>query len=192
MPLPVADDDHKRRARRRLTGAIALAIIAVIILPLVLEEEPPPAELREIHMPPPAAPEPRPVQNSVEYAPAPGLREEAQAEPPAPAPPRKEPQDKKPEPPRDAPASTSAPQPGNPSKDVPSSTAYTLQVGVFTDKANVLKLQSRIEGLGLQFMTEEIGDSTRVRVGSFSSREEAEAALAKLTAAGIKARVFEK
>lgn len=177
MPPPVADDDHKRRARRRLIGAIALTIIAVITLPLVLENEPPPTGPLEVRMPSPVTLEQKPPQNAVEYAPPPAntLVEPSPPKSVAPAvvPAQKEPARK-------------------PAEAAQESPAYTVQVGVFSDKANVQKLQSRISALGLKSYTDQVDGSTRVRVGSFSEKADADALSIKLAAAGIKGQVVEK
>ena len=69
---------------------------------------------------------------------------------------------------------------------------FSVQIGVFADKANVEKLKTRIAALGLNASTEAVGDSTRVRVGKFSSREQAEVVVKKLKAAGLSAKVVEK
>lgn len=186
MPPPVADDDHKRRARRRLIGAVALTIIAVIILPLVLEDEPPPAGPLEVRLPP-AATAPLISQNAIEFAPpqANTVMEPAQPEPEVPV--RSE-ADK----PAPAPAKPVAHPPKEAPKSAQTSVIYTVQVGVFVDKANVERLQSRISALGHKPYTDVVGDSTRVRVGSFPNKADADALSAKLAVAGITAKVVEK
>jgi DedD protein len=67
-----------------------------------------------------------------------------------------------------------------------------VQVGVFADKANAQKLQSRISALGLKSYTDQVDGSTRVRVGSFSSKAEADAAAGKLAASGMANKVVVK
>ncbi len=181
MPAPLSDDDHKRRSRRRLIGAVALTIVAVIILPLVLEDEPSPAGPLDVRMPQPAtdvAP-----QNAVEFAPpANALIEPVPEQEPAP---RSAP--KPAESPTPAPAKPAAQPAKETPKPVQAAVAYTVQVGVFSDKANAERLQSRITAtaLGHKPYTDQVGDSTRVRVGSFANRDEADALLAKLALAGI-------
>jgi len=182
MPPPATDDGHKRRSRRRLIGAVALAIIAVIILPLVLEDEPPPAGPLEVHMPPPAdSPQP---QNVVEFAPPPAnaVVEPAQPEPAAPT---RTAKPTVPPKPASAPVKPAAQAVKEAPKPAQASIVYTVQAGVFADKANARRLQDRISALGLKPYTEQVGDSTRVSVGSFANRAEADALLAKLVLAGI-------
>lgn len=199
MPPQITDDDHKRRARRRLIGGVALAIVAVIVLPLVLEDEPPPAGPLEISMPSPIAVEQKPPQSMIEQAPSsantledptqplgetakPGTKivesEKAESEKAV---------TPKPQPPK----LPVAPVERNPAA-AETSIAYTVQVGVFADKVNVQKLQTRIAGLGFRSQTDEVSGSTRVRVGSFPSKEDAEKVAAKLAAAGIAGQVVEK
>jgi DedD protein len=192
MPPPVTDDDHKRRARRRLIGAVALAIIAVIILPLVLEDEPPPAGPLEVRMPP-AALDQKPPANAVEYAPPPAnsVIEPMPADPAANAPSADT--VGHPEPLKAPPVPLKpVQQEARESKAEQSLPAYTVQIGVFADTVNVQKLQSRISALGLKPYTDDLDGGTRMRVGSFSNRAEAEAVLGRLEAADIKGRVVEK
>jgi DedD protein len=204
MPPPVADDDHKRRARRRLIGAVALTLVAVIILPLVLEDAPPPAGPLEVHMPATAAQDRAPavqVPNTIEYAPPAentrvdtGVSVPATKVQPEPRVSKQELTQPKPHAATEAPTTApepAKPEPGTASPDAPDA-GFNLQVGVFADRANVEKLKSRISALGLKVYTDQIGDSTRVRVGKFSSRAQAEAAAARLKEAGISARVVEK
>lgn len=197
MPAPSTDQDHKLRARRRLIGAVALAIFAVILLPLVLEDEPPPAGPLDVRMPPPPAAPPV-SESTVEYAPPPAnttvepsaAEDDASDAPVAPV-------REKPAIASSRPTTSSMPpaKPVEPAK-VPASEqqseTYTIQVGVFSDKANVQKVQSRISGLGLKSYTEQVKNSTRVRIGAFSSRGEADAVAAKLAAGGVTAKVVEK
>ena len=64
---------------------------------------------------------------------------------------------------------------------------YVVQVGAFTEKRALAEALSRVERLGLKTYTQVIespaGPRTRVRVGPFSSRAEADAVGAKLKAA---------
>ena len=196
MP-PVADDDHKRRARRRLIGAVALTIVAVIILPLVLEDKPPPAGPLQVHMPQSVQPATNIPQNSVEYAPPSPNTVVEPSEPekiePVQAANRQE-SGKSPAQTAKTviPADKPIEQQGKAEKTVQTAVAYTVQVGVFADKANVQRLQSQISSLGLKSYTDSLDGSTRVRVGSFKDRTEAERMLAKLASAGIKGQVVEK
>jgi DedD protein len=79
----------------------------------------------------------------------------------------------------------------------PSSTgsdSFTIQVGVFSDVANVKQLQVRLKEVGLDSRTENIttpkGEKMRLRAGHFSSRQEAAYALTKLQEAGLTGMVI--
>ena len=66
---------------------------------------------------------------------------------------------------------------------------YVVQVGAFADAAGVRELRAKVEKLGLATYTQvaetPAGPRTRVRVGPFASRDEAERAAAKLKAASL-------
>jgi DedD protein len=66
---------------------------------------------------------------------------------------------------------------------------FVVQVGAFTDAAAVREARARVEKLGLKTYTQAVetstGTRTRVRMGPFDSREDAERALARAKAAGL-------
>ena len=69
--------------------------------------------------------------------------------------------------------------------------AYRVQIGAFSSEDGALEQLSKATKLGLKAYTEKIsgsnGTKTRVRVGPFANREQAEQALAKLKLNGIDA-----
>ena len=71
---------------------------------------------------------------------------------------------------------------------------FTIQVGVFSDLANVKQLQARLKQVGLDSRTENIttpkGEKIRLRAGRFNSRQEAAYALTKLQAADLTGMVI--
>jgi DedD protein len=71
---------------------------------------------------------------------------------------------------------------------------FVVQVGAFTDPATLREARARVEKLGLKTYTQVIegdaGKRTRVRVGPFATREEANAAAARLKAAGLPGNVL--
>ena len=71
---------------------------------------------------------------------------------------------------------------------------FTVQVGAFADAAATREARSKAEKLGLKTYTQEVdtsaGKRTRVRVGPFKTREEAQQAAAKLRAANLPASVL--
>ena len=162
MAVQVAEEDFKRRARRRLMGAVALTLLAVIVLPLVLDKEPPPAGPLNIQMPPSSA-TPAPV-NPIPAAPNP-------------------------------PAVKTVPGPAAPSEqksDPGERTAqgeYSVQVGAFTDAANVNRIKARIGSLGLPAFTDRLDGKTRVRAGPFPNKASAQRAADRLAAVGLPAKL---
>ena len=175
MAAQVAEEDFRRRARRRLMGAVVLTILAVIILPLVLDKEPPPAGPLNIQMPASAGTkaavsEPAPMPEVANQSAEKPIAEEAR-----PAPVAKK-SDKPPVSPVSANAANSAGQ-------------YAVQVGAFADAANINRIKSRIQSLGLPAYTDKLGSTTRVRAGPFKDRSTAEKAAAKLAAAGLPAKM---
>lgn len=71
---------------------------------------------------------------------------------------------------------------------------FTIQVGVYTDAANVRQLQAKLKDAGFNSRTEKIstpkGEGIRLRVGKFASRQEAADALEKIKAAGLTGMVM--
>lgn len=66
---------------------------------------------------------------------------------------------------------------------------FVVQVGAYTEPRTLRDVRGRVEALGLKTYTQVVdspaGPRTRVRVGPFDSRTEAEAASAKLRGAGL-------
>jgi DedD protein len=69
-----------------------------------------------------------------------------------------------------------------------------VQVGAFAESRTVVDVRAKVERLGLktytQVVTVQAGERTRVRVGPFADRDEAEAAAARLKKAGLPAAVL--
>lgn len=196
----------KKRARRRLVGAAALALTAAIVLPMMMEQEPAPsspdiqvtipdrdspsasgrpdsdARTPDAALPP--APVEEPPQPGVAEAPsrpAPGAAEAPRAA--SPASPRNAGDeearvrallDGKP------PASAAAPATPAPA----AKEGYVLQIGAFGDPAKAGSISSELKQAGFSAYTEKAGAMTRVRVGPFASRDEAEKVAARLKAQG--------
>jgi DedD protein len=199
----LAVDELQRRARRRLVGAIVLALAAAVILPLLLESDPKPlGDDVSIRIPPidngkfinplspgkgaegvaPRTPEPNPggapTQKKTDPEAKPGTPPAArQADATtAPAPPA----EIKPAAKTDAaPASADA---------TATAGGFVVQLGAFADAKAAADLATTLKGSGFTAYTEAVttaqGAVQRVRVGPFVSRDAADAALAKLKAAG--------
>jgi DedD protein len=216
-PTEPAVDELKRRARRRLIGAIVLALAAAVILPVLLESEPKPfGDDVSVKIPPiddgkfvnPLSPaSPSAAQGAAGSASTPALPQangagDAQRRPleqsgPPPAPALSSA--------RAAAASTA--DATTPPKAAPAeaSTAagsraagagFVVQVGAFVDAQAAADVAAKLNGAGFRAYTEasaaaQGGDArlNRVRVGPFSSREAADAALAKLKTAGYSSAI---
>jgi len=192
MSATLSDDEHKRQARRRLIGAVALTILAVILLPLVLEDEPPPTGPLKVLMPP-LSEKASLAENTVEYAPPPANAtiEPAPPEVKSPATPVPQKVQKPVETARSTEVTRNV-ESGKPRSADNDTGAFVVQIGVFSDKGNVQKVQSRISALGLKSYTEQVGNATRVRLGAFSSHAEADAIAARLSGAGVPGKEVEK
>lgn len=71
---------------------------------------------------------------------------------------------------------------------------YVVQVGAYTDGPTLRATRERVEKLGLKTYTQVIetaaGKRTRVRLGPYASRSEADAAAARLKRAGLPANIL--
>lgn len=202
----------RKRARRRLVGAIALVLLMVTVLPMVLDDREAQSPQPEIavNIPSqengdfasrivPVPPEAESATPSGEQPAPPGESSPAPSEPaPAKAP---EPQAEPAKPLPAEPASTAQPAPPAPKpmaaeKPAADSDAYTVQIGVFSDAANVKQLQSKLAAEGFKVYTEKLntpnGAKIRLRVGPYATRAEAENARDKLKAAGTAGIVVAK
>jgi len=76
-----------------------------------------------------------------------------------------------------------------PSASAPKAGRFVVQVGAYTDANALREARQKVEKLGLKTYTQVVetdaGKRTRVRVGPFATREEADGAGAKLKAAGL-------
>jgi len=66
---------------------------------------------------------------------------------------------------------------------------YSVQVGAFTDAANVDRIKAKIQSLGLAAFTDRLDGKTRVRAGPFPDKAAAEKAAVKLAAVGLPAKL---
>jgi DedD protein len=71
---------------------------------------------------------------------------------------------------------------------------FVVQAGAYTDAATLREARQKVEKLGLKTYTQVIetdsGARTRVRVGPFDSREEAENAAARIKSSGLAANIL--
>jgi DedD protein len=191
---------------------VVLLGIGVIAFPLLFETQPRPIAV-DIPIvipprdgaPPLALPAPRPVAKPAASAPAgpttpaPAPVAEKPVEAPAPAPVKasEPPASAKPvvaaaPPPKPAPPSKPAPEAPKPSAQAAG--RFVVQIGAFSEASAVRDVRSKAEKAGLATFTQTVntadGQRTRVRVGPFASREDAEKAAAQAKAAGLGSSVL--
>jgi DedD protein len=199
------------RARRRLIGAVVLLGIGVIAFPLLFETQPRPIAV-DIPIvipprdgaPPLALPAPKPAAKAaasapVVTAPAPAPVAEKPVEAPAPAPVKAS---EPPAPAKPVVAAAPPPKPTPPSKPAPEAPKpsaqaagrFVVQIGAFAEASAVRDVRGKAEKAGLATFTQTVntadGQRTRVRVGPFASREDAEKAAAQAKAAGLGSSVL--
>ena len=207
----------RTRALRRLIGAAVLVGVGIVGFPLLFETQPrpiavdvpivipsrdnaPPLALPPAKTPPPMAqsPAPAPAPAPVVAEPAPAAAP-ASAAPVAAAPPP-------PPPPRPAPDNSEARRAqalleGKPVAAAPAAVAsdakaarFVVQAGAYTDAATLREARQKVEKLGLKTYTQVVetdsGARTRVRVGPFDTREEAEKAAARIKSSGLAANIL--
>jgi DedD protein len=194
----------RKRARRRLVGAITLVVTAVIILPMVLDSKPEqrnqeidiriPSEDSAGEFTPGVGPQIE-VPAAVPGESATGAQQERQkksvisAEPAPPAPESAE-----------KPAMTGkSPAPKSESgvaKITAATDAFVVQLGAFSDPIKARQQQQGLVPKGIKAYTETFktdkGEITRVRVGPFRTREEAEDTREKLKKLGLDGVVTDK
>ena len=179
MPPPIGDDELKlkQRARRRLIGAIVLLSVLVLVLPLVLDKAPKHASNEiAMHIPAPqqtptnpewAAPESKP---EVVHPPEPEVNISSPA----------------------APLTTEIAPPVPAEKPVKPAAnhGFFVQVGVFSKSENAKSVQAKLAKINLTASVQSIktsgGESTRVRIGPFETRIDADEVLSQVKRLGEK------
>ncbi|CAN1537361.1 cell division protein DedD [Burkholderiaceae bacterium] len=184
-------DDVRRQSRHRLIGASLLVLVAVVGFPMVFDTQPRriPVDL-PIHIPAQPA-----VSPLTPVAAAPAAPAAPAAEPtPAPAPvvvaPVK-PAEKSTEKSAEEPANQPAVKPTAKATAKPDAKGarFVVQVGAYADAASARVVRQKIERAGLKTYTQvaktEQGNRTRVRLGPFNSRAEADRAAQKIKSLGL-------
>lgn len=206
MSIDEQEIQFRKRARRRLVGAIALVLLMVTVLPMVLDDRSANLPQQEVEISIPSQDGDEFTSGVTPYDPEPETAVQAETLP------ETTPQDavtmetpavadadtaiaaKAPASVVDSkPTTASKPTPVQPTAKLPSPT-YSLQIGVFSDAANVRQLESKLKAQGLQPGTEKLqtaqGEKIRLRVGPFASRELAEEAMGKVKAAGLSGMII--
>jgi len=170
----------RKRARRRLIGAIALVLLMVTLLPMVLDDQRDQAPQPEIAISIPSQEDADFESRIVPVEPSPVPDQKEAPVVSSPAEPAAEP-----EPVPAKPAEQS--EPAEQSKPAPEQ--LEVQIGVYSDAANVKKLQKQLADKGLKTYTETVdtagGKKISLRMGPYASRAEADKAIAALKAVGM-------
>lgn len=211
MSIDEQEIQFRKRARRRLVGAIALVLLMVTVLPMVLDDRSANLPQQEIEISIPSQDDDEFTSSVTPYNPEPKTAVQAETLP------ETTPQDAltKETPTKETPAMAEAdaataaktpapvvdnkstpaskPIPVQPTAKSPSPT-YSVQIGVFSDAANVRQLEGKLKAQGLQPSTEKLqtaqGEKIRLRVGPFASRELAEEAMGKIKAASLSGMII--
>ncbi len=209
-PLSATELELKRRGRRRLIGAVTLGLVAIVVLPMIFDAEPKRATKSgqeiSIQIPPknglPPLPVPGvPAKAVIEAAPK-TLPPPTPAAAPAPPPVAVVLPDK----PVAAPATAlvpptapaAAPKPAAapaPAAAAPSNvkSGFVVQVGAFRDADNAKQIIEQMKAAKLPVFTDTVtvvgGKVTRVRLGPFTARPQAEAMVAQVKLAGAEGKV---
>ena len=187
----------KKRARRRLVGAIALVLLMVIVLPMILKDRSAtqPQDQITITLPSEQVQTEASDFDSNIVPTEPSITTLPQVAEPEVA----EPESGVTKPDLEASASKALPTTkpeaptSTPTPTVKSSTEanrqYHVQIGVFSDAANVEQLQAKLSDLGYKSQTEKIdtdkGKKIRLRTQVFGDRNEAAIALEIIKDAGL-------
>jgi DedD protein len=214
----------KKRARRRLVGAVALVLLMITVLPMVLDDRSGKTPQQEIAItipsqdgaeftskivpagpltPPPELPPAATADVPATTAPsAENVKSEAatsskniEVAPPA-APLSDKPADVRVAPPAQDVAQKALLEKKQPEPNSSKGNAFSVQIGVFSDPANVKQLQQKLLSQGYKSYTEKVdtakGEKIRLRAGPFSTRDIAESALAKIKDSGLSGMVVTK
>jgi len=202
-PLDHEHAELKKRATRRLVVAVTLVLAAVAVLTILGREKttappvttapvtpsiappvaPPPSVVEPAPEAAPTVPEPAPAAAPVEPPPPPKVvNNQLRAAPPAT---RMEPAPTAPPPVApQAPAKVPEKAPSKAPTEPAAAKGYVVQLGVFSNYANAQALQAKLDQAGIKSYAE-----TRVNVGPFKDKAEADQAMAKIRALGIGAVV---
>ena len=160
---------------------VAVPALTPALTPAASMAVPPGTVARPASAPASAAPDVKPSVTAASGAAVAAAKPETPVDKPEP---------KKPEPKKAEPRK-GEPQPA--SKDQKSG-RFVVQVGAFADASSTREARNKAEKLGLKTYTQDVdtpnGKRTRVRVGPFTTREEAQKAAAKLRAANLQASVL--
>ncbi|MGQ0443212.1 MAG: SPOR domain-containing protein [Methylophilaceae bacterium] len=179
--------NFKKRARRRLVGAIALVLLMIIFLPMVLKDRAANDAQEKIIITLPGdpaatissdfdsnvVPSPLDDKSSLAESPEDVSRQATESLEDT-----------------DIAAKPSATTSNEAIKSkIETANKFYVQIGVFSDPANVKQLQTKLNDLGYKSQTEKVstvkGEKTRLRTQVFADRNEAAIALENIKDAGL-------
>jgi len=188
----------RRRARQRLMGAAVLVLLAVVGFPLLFDTQPRPISVDiPIDIPDKNKLAPGAVPPALVKA-----ATESEAKPAEPAPaaslsPKEEVVAAAPAILKEAPVAAAVPvQPKEapPAAKEEASPRYVVQVGAYAEDAKVREVRAKLEKAGLKTYTQlaetKEGKRTRVRMGPYTNKAEAEKALAKVKGLQLQATLL--
>ena len=196
----------KKRARRRLVGAIALVLFMVVVLPMVLKDRSNKQPTDEVTITlndnkPAIVPEVSDFDSNVVPASEEAVEANAQQseqqstiqseaiEDDAEASPKSQENSKSQQAAIKPPAIKQPETPKIDSKKSTTNAKFYVQIGVFSDEANVKKLQAKLTDLGYKSQTEKIdtakGKKIRLRTQLLGERNDAAIALQNIKDAGL-------
>lgn len=201
-PRPLPSDIPIEVPRRE--GQPAPRVAAAPRLNPAVTELPPAADTPPAPAPEPAKPAPA---EAPKPEPKPDPAPEAKPEPPKPEPKPQPKPETKPEPPKPEAKKPDAPRPAasKPAEAAsraasgavttePKAGRFVVQVGAYTDAGTLRDVRAKVEKLGLKTYTQSVdtpaGRRTRVRVGPFETKAEADSASVKLKGAGLPGNVL--
>lgn len=193
--------NFKKRARRRLVGAIALVLLMIIVLPIILKDRDSLNKQEKITITLPSEqfqPEPADFDSSIApdetIVSLPQVEDVAKEVATAPQSNTNSSTPESTEAKVDTKAETAITKDKEMPKEVikennTEKNKFYVQVGVFSDAANVKQLQTKLTGLGYKSKTEKIntdkGQKIRLRTQVFGDRNDAAIALQNIKDAGL-------
>lgn len=190
----------KKRARRRLVGAIALVLLMIIVLPMILKDRTVTAPTEEVtitlsnqnHGSDPLPDSSDFDSNVIPAEVAPSVSEPVMSEEPSNQTESSSASEESPQAPiepKAVPAKPKTEAPKTAEKKNVNGPKFYVQIGVFSDEANVKQLQAKLSDLGYPSQTEKIdtakGKKIRLRTHLLGERNEAAIALQNIKDAGL-------
>ncbi|MFZ9642681.1 MAG: SPOR domain-containing protein [Candidatus Methylopumilus sp.] len=187
----------KKRARRRLVGAVALVLLMIVLLPMLLQDKAAQAPREDVVISIPSQDTQLKAKDGDEMGKAEAVAPTADTQAPTANPSVADSQtavnsastnEAKPAEPVPAAQELQAPKKEEDKTDTATGNYY-IQIGVFSDADRVKLIQAKLTERGLKSRVDLIdtskGKKTRLRVGLFTTKKDAETALLKVKSLGL-------